>query len=95
VHLAPLVDGFATIGNVDYLASPVMVESLKVSSRAINIILKGNGRLVCYSEKEPSVISVNSCDLNRVDISPKPGQFCFNNNILIINVHGSSVLITY
>lgn len=53
ITVAPIEEGFALIGNTDYLAAPAIIESVEQDSAGIVISLKAFGQVLAYCEQKP------------------------------------------
>lgn len=60
ITLAPVEEGFALIGNVDYLAAPAVVESVERDGDNVAVSLKAPGAILAYNEYKNDILTVTS-----------------------------------
>lgn len=84
ISIAPIIDGFAVIGNTDYYAAPAVIEKIKTEGNVLNVFLKASGMVLAYYENESAIIQCGDKKLQMVEKVPMAGQYSRHDNILRI-----------
>lgn len=85
VHIVPIQNGFAFIGNIDYFAAPALIEKITTNRVSAEIKLIEAGTVLGYSKTEPESVICDSQSFKKVKSNPKAGEFSWHNGILKIN----------
>ncbi len=93
VTIAPVIDGFATVGVVDYLATPAVVESIERRAECIEISLKASGLLLGFIEPNPVGVTCGEQSLLEVNDNPAPGEYSCKDGLFKINAEKTLVCI--
>lgn len=85
ITLAPVIDGFAIIGVIDYYAAPACIRHYAKNANGWEIQLKTHGKVLAYLEQAPSAVRNGDQAFKRVQSNPDNCQYCWQNGILTIN----------
>ena len=91
ISVAPIENGFALIGVVDFFAAPAIIENIECCNGTWAISLLQAGTLTGFCREEPVSITCGNEKLQRVVNQPSPGQYNWDKGILKIATTNSTI----